>query len=98
MKFENLTTTSCPDCGCDTIICEAVQPDVRKEKILQHCNGQRWESRTFLCGAKVEWSPNFERVVGIYKCTRTDEYQKREEERSRIHKQIQLLYEQLRNT
>lgn len=35
-------------------------------KVRVHANGQRWEWRQFLCGYRVQWVPNFERVEAVY--------------------------------
>ncbi len=66
MKFIHLKVAQCPTCGCSTVVREEIDVSLiyrtgREPQIRHHCNGQRWESRKFLCGCVVEWCPNFER-------------------------------------
>jgi len=74
MILRNIKSLECPICGCSTIIKEEI--DVFCGKVSVHCNGQRWERRTFLCGQEINWIPNFEREE-IHKyniCTFNDAY------------------------
>ena len=55
--LKHITIKQCPICGCSTIIKEEIMAD--SGKIRTHCNGERWETRTFLCNYAIEWIPNY---------------------------------------
>jgi len=63
-----IKTTSCPICGCQTIVSESVEVDSLRKEVRQHCNGGRWEHRTFACGYHVHYCPNFSHEEVIGKC------------------------------
>ena len=102
MRFSNLKSKSCPKCGCDSVIREELEVEIlygKSRKIRQHCNGQQWESRTFLCGAKVDWIPNFEQDVWHTSqvCTNSPEYQAYLKEKGDLQRQIDALEKQKRD-
>ena len=60
MHLIHIKDKSCPICGCSTIIKELIE--TCNDKIRTHCNGERWEHRTFLCGQEITYIPNFGRI------------------------------------
>ena len=73
MTFKNLRINACPICGCREVVVEAVEVSLIKNRdgrreIREHCNGQRWEKKEFLCGFKTQWSPNFNRPELLSRC------------------------------
>lgn len=68
--FHHLKVSACPTCGCNTVVKEELEVSSyqRPPQIREHCCGQRWESRTFLCGCCVGWSPNFNRPEVLAPC------------------------------
>ena len=50
MNLENIKEKECPVCGARTC---------SETKDNKHTNGYYNESRSFACGAKIEFSPNF---------------------------------------
>lgn len=64
----DVKTKVCPICGCSEIIGESIKTEnayltnhslIKSKQISQHCNGSRWETRTFLCGMVIKYCPNF---------------------------------------
>lgn len=55
--LRNLSATECPICKNNTITSESVE--TMNQEIRVHTNGGRWESRTFACGQKVSYVPNY---------------------------------------
>lgn len=76
MKLENISAAQCPICGCDAITEEKVERESYSLKLRQHTNGGRWESRTFSCGQRLEYCPNFCTVdlSKSEKCTNNNQY------------------------
>jgi predicted nucleic-acid-binding Zn-ribbon protein len=70
----HLKTIDCPKCGCISVEEESV--DTSNGKIRMHTNGQRWEYRTFTCGYKAEFSPNYGRDIeaDYSRCRNDEEY------------------------
>lgn len=66
--LKNIKTIKCPVCGCTDIIEESIDANYDKTKILQHCNGTRWEHRKFLCGYRVEYIPNYSKEFESKEC------------------------------
>jgi hypothetical protein len=62
MILEHIKTKVCRECGA---------PVIAETKDLQHTNGQWNESRTFKCGAIIEYSPNFKSERDSTKCPRS---------------------------
>lgn len=94
MQFKHLKITKCPECGCDTVISERV--DYFDGKVQQHCNGQQWEQREFLCGASFKWIPNFCRAEPQSRCRKTPEWKLKEAKRASLRSQIDALQDELR--
>lgn len=63
-----IKTTSCPVCGCRTVVSESVEIDRDTHKIRCHANGGNWEDREFACGYKVHYCPNFYKEEVLKKC------------------------------
>lgn len=55
LSFHHIQSDRCPTCGCTTVVEEGV--GYLAGEVYKHANGQRWEHRSFVCGARVEWSP-----------------------------------------
>lgn len=85
----------CPHCRCEVIVAESI--GVSRGEVLVHCNGGRWEYRTFLCGYSCEYVPNFSRVEPRHSCQNAPTYKATEKQRAVLRKQIQDLEEQLRS-
>lgn len=87
MDFKNLKETSCPICGCTIIESENIEIDTygNSPKVRTHCNGQRWEHRTFACGQRVSWSPNgnHSELSKFYVCRMNPEYIERKRKREK---------------
>jgi hypothetical protein len=78
MNLSKIKTDRCPICGAEA---------VKDEFGFMHCNGTRQEIRSFSCGKKLEYSPNFGQVRTIYECInhpdiklKTDKQRKAKEE------------------
>lgn len=100
MDFNNLQRKVCPECGASPKS-EGVEVEhsynSQPARVRQHVNGQRWEWRQFLCGARVVWVPNFEReemdryqTCGVSKAARALRA-KREKARTILQKAIESL-------
>lgn len=64
MKFQHLKTERCPHCGSEAVgDFYEVSVYLKPPQINVHVNGQRWETRKFLCGLQIQWVPNFTREV-----------------------------------
>ena len=63
MELMYIKSVACPKCGESKVVAEDVEVENRGEKraIRTHAHGGNWESRTFLCGYKTEYIPNFSR-------------------------------------
>lgn len=74
MKLEYIKDMKCPICGTNIIISESI--DTRSGEIHTHCNGERFEHRTFICGQEISYIPNYNSVElsKINICTNNDEY------------------------
>lgn len=59
VPIKSIKTTSCPVCGCATIISESVEVGMDNLTIRVHCNGGQWEHRKFACGYETMYIPNF---------------------------------------
>lgn len=84
MKLKNITTTACPVCGCTEIVREAIMHTVGcnfEPRIQVHANGGVWESREFLCGKSVSYSPNYCREELMGTCFYDPEVIKMKEKR-----------------
>lgn len=74
MKFRYINENSCPICGDMNIIKEEVE--TYNGEVNRHSNGGVWEKRTFSCGQRLEYIPNFSKTqLSEYAiCTKNDEY------------------------
>ena len=59
MELKFVKAKKCPICGCDIVVKEYVETDIEGKNINVHTNGGLWEHRVFLCGADMEYIPNF---------------------------------------
>lgn len=84
MKLLFVETDRCPICGCDAVIREDVEATTigGKSRIREHANGGRWETRTFACGYRVGYSPNFRRETAEGKCSRDPELMEQNRKRN----------------
>ncbi len=98
VEIKNLTATKCPVCQCDTIVAESLKVSFNHTSILTHTNGERWETRTFLCGASVEYIPNYGGHTQTAKCHRDPVEIEKDEKRKAIQLQIAELQKQLAST
>lgn len=75
MKLTRIDGEVCPICGSYA---------VSETKTNQHCNGYWNESRTFKCGSKIEFSPNFMRTEmnKYYQCPHQPEVVKKKKLRN----------------
>ena len=88
MDLHFIKTKACPHCGCNVVISESVEPDTFGKNILTHCNGGRWETRTFLCGYRVRYIPNFCEEEESGECKFSREYVERQEKRSKAEEAL----------
>ncbi len=60
MNLTHVKELRCPVCGGDTVREEVETSSYgEKPRVQVHVNGGTWETRTFLCGAKARFIPNF---------------------------------------
>lgn len=79
MELRNVTDKHCPECKAETV---SVSLDTgHRGKILVHCNGSRWERRTFECGLSVVFVPNFGTTKMEGTCKNSFEYKDRQRKR-----------------
>lgn len=90
MRLRFVETDRCPVCGCDLVVYEEVETEIRggERKIREHANGGRWETRVFACGYKVAYCPNFLREEQKDGCKRDPEYLERERKRTAAKKAV----------
>ena len=96
ISFTHLKSTQCPACSCDVIVIEELEKS-HNNKILQHCNGQRWEKRSFLCGTRIEWIPNFSREEVKGECLNSLSVKEKIKKQEEIRAKIKLLEQELYN-
>ena len=87
MNLKQIKVTSCPECGAETCA-ESYDVSYYSRQIQQHCNGQRWENRTFECGLKLSWIPNFERTETTQPCTKSLVEVKKVEKRKKARESL----------
>lgn len=99
IKFSYLKILKCPSCGCSTVVSETVEvSSMSKARVIrQHTNGERWESREFLCGYKAAWSPNFSSAREKAECRHSEAFIKRQAESEKLREKIRKLETELRN-
>lgn len=66
MNLTFIKADKCPICGCDTVISESIEAN--EYGIRVHANGERWESRKFLCGKVVYYVPNYQKELFSGEC------------------------------
>ncbi|PYE51596.1 hypothetical protein HUB98_06155 [Paenibacillus barcinonensis] len=81
--LKHLKESKCPVCGDSTVVGEEIERDILSKTIRIHTNGQRWETRTFLCGQAINWIPNFSKseLDEYYTCKNNPEYRLKLEKR-----------------
>lgn len=87
-----IKTTSCPVCGCSTIVSESVEIDHDTHQIRRHAHGGNWEYREFACGYEVHYCPNFHKEEVLKKCAFDREEAERKQKRERVR---QLIVQQI---
>lgn len=92
MILHHVKRIMCPLCKCTQIVRESI--DHYDGSVRIHCNGQRWETRTFLCGCEASWIPNFSKEF-VKGCTNTQEYREKQLKRQSIQKEITRLQNEL---
>lgn len=100
MELRHNKTTSCPTCGCTTVVCESLQllssGRKRKRRIVSvHTNGGKWETREFLCGYSCEYVPNLEKVQDAAPCLDNPEAFERAKRAEKLRNQISSLEKEL---
>lgn len=92
VEINFIKTTSCPVCGCRTVVSESVEIDRDTHKIRCHAHGGNWEYREFACGYEVHYCPNFHKEEVLKKCVFDQEEaakkQKREQMKQFVVQQI----------
>lgn len=73
VPIRNIRTTSCPVCGCTTVVIESVETELDRPVIRHHCNGGQWENRKFACGYEVRYVPNFLKEERVAMCKKDPE-------------------------
>lgn len=73
MRLTHIPHETCPHCGANP---------VAETRTDQHCNGDWNESRSFSCGMRVRYSPNFKSLITVNACPNTPEYRNRKEKRT----------------
>lgn len=74
MNLEFVKTSCCPTCGCDIVAEETVELNGDRKSIRRHSNGGAWEQRTFACGCRVSYCPNFRKEEITGKCVNDPKY------------------------
>lgn len=79
MNLRHIKSTACPQCGETEIVQESRELESQwsltsPRRVRQHCCGEQWETREFLCGYVVKWIPNFSREEQNRVCRRNAEY------------------------
>jgi len=65
MQIKHLRQERCPFCN---------RPTKGIEITGTHCNGQQFETRTYECGLKLEWSPNYKCEQTMKPCPKDPEF------------------------
>ena len=68
VPIRNIKTTSCPVCGCTTVVMESVEVELDRPVIRSHSCGGQWENRKFACGYEVYYTPNFGKEDRTARC------------------------------
>lgn len=100
MNLKSLKTNCCPVCGESTVINESVEVSKwSNREVRQHCNGTRWEKRTFLCGYTITYCPNFNRDVpdDYTRCSNDQSIKERNTKRKIAHEAVLGFIEKLGN-
>lgn len=79
MDLKNIKETVCPVCNAET---------VKEERRNQHTNGFWNEERTFKCGCRIAFSPNFMRIETHLECPNSEENKKKAAIRIKIKKDL----------
>lgn len=84
---------SCCVCGCEIVVSETIEHDTYSDhpRIRYHCNGERWEKRSFLCGMTYEYSPNFSTAMIYEVCSSFSEAAKIKEEIQKLHNESNVI-------
>ena len=91
VEFRDLKTARCPTCGCEIVVKESISVDTHrgKNEIRTHCNGERWETRRFLCGFETSFIPNYSKESPGQKCQFDPEEIRKEKERVKTIEKVE---------
>lgn len=82
--LKNLYAKTCPICGETEVVKEEVEWDKNrytgKREIRKHTSGQQFESRTFLCGYKVEHHAGRDSKARFNECVNDETIIKKKQE------------------
>jgi superfamily I DNA and RNA helicase len=104
MEFKHLRaimTHECTECGCNVVVRESIDTSPLHGKrnyrvIRTHVNGERWETREFLCGGTVSYVPNYSKVIrGDGRCQENEEAIKLNAEKLKIRLKMRDLRSEL---
>lgn len=71
MNLKHIKQELCPHCGSQVV------SEYKSERL--HCNGTSEELRTFSCGFKLRYYPNFPNNIEVSDlCTKSKEYKEKE--------------------
>src|SRR5574342_424225 len=89
MLIKHIKTTKCPFCDSPPYE-EGINKSYNKQQLQIHFNGEQFEYRKFLCGLKVEWSPNFSQEVfpKLYPCSNTQEEKEKQTRRMLLKQKL----------
>lgn len=90
MNLDFIKETACPICGCNVVISEEVEFDKKTQKYTQHCNGGKWERRTFACGQRLSYCPNFSKTEfdKASPCANDQQYQEKKQRTKALIEQL----------
>lgn len=96
INFSHMNVTKCPECGCSVVVSESIAFwNGKKRRELLHCNGQKWETRTFLCGYSTQWTPSFSKAKAVDQCRETESYLAKQAAADKKREEIEALKAEL---
>lgn len=94
MELKFICTTKCPECGCTVVVAESIETITYNygsvTEIREHTNTGRWETRKFLCGKTIRYSPNFSIDETIHECMVTEAYKYKQQRIQRLKNHIKV--------
>ncbi len=73
LQLQHMGNTTCPDCGAPVAGIGFKFDSGSKPEIMQHCNGERWESVQYACGRMDTWLPNLHKSQTSPQCPKRPE-------------------------